>query len=382
MDYRSALELLGLDASDELTRDRLRRSYLRRLRDCPPERDPDGFRRLREAFESIEPMVRDRAYPVEILYVASDLERAAPRPSTPSPLEPSTPPPPDTPTPTATAEAVAGTDEPPHELTLDALVDELLALLERGQVDPALDLAQRWRDRVFDDHRMIGTGTARRWALTRDLLGVAAALPFSILRAFALGIAANDFAGARPILETYRLRNPRNARDLERHLAKRAKAIYQLVGEMLSDPGPSDPRAGSYRASRLPWTFVLVVIALCTKLAVRCDSPSSSYRPQDIQLSPEALDRLRSQGSPIVLLAHTLERDPQASREQVAAAVAIALAARRSDCRALDQAVAQLWSAANREPAGPTGPVDDLILQISRGVAAQCPDVTGTGSQR
>jgi hypothetical protein len=55
---RAALELLGLDPGEPLTHDRLRRAYLRRLRAYPPERDPDGFRRLREAFEQLEPLAR------------------------------------------------------------------------------------------------------------------------------------------------------------------------------------------------------------------------------------------------------------------------------------------------------------------------------------
>src|SRR4051794_35246476 len=52
------LALLGLAAGEPVTHDQVRRAYLRRLRLHPPERDPVGFRRLREAFERLEPWAR------------------------------------------------------------------------------------------------------------------------------------------------------------------------------------------------------------------------------------------------------------------------------------------------------------------------------------
>jgi hypothetical protein len=440
MDYRSALELLGLDANEELTRDRLRRTYLRRLRDYPPERDPAGFRRLREAFERLEPMVRELASPVEILHLhlplvfepapltaapPPPLTAAPPPPIAPAPPPPiapappppitaappppitaappppiaAAPPPPIAPAPpeapplpvgapelaTASPEHVAEPGEPPEDMTLDALVDELLAMLERGSVDPALELAERWRERSIDDHRMTGAGTARRWALTRDLLGVAVVLPSSILRALAHAIAVNDFDTARSTLGGYRMQNPDNARDLDRHLFKRAKTIYQLVGGVLSRSARARaqpdrrPEPVADRRSKLPWTLVFIALAMSVRLAATCDTSTSTWkpRPHDIQLSPGVMERLRSAAPPLMQLAQTLEHDPEASREQVAAAVAVALAARRPDCRALEAAVARLWDAAGGGPPGHTSRLDLLILQISRGVAAQCGDGSG-----
>jgi hypothetical protein len=434
MDYRTALELLGLDASEELTRDRLRRTYLRRLRDYPPERDPEGFRRLREAFERLEPMVRDVALPVEILRLPRAFEppmttsiaeapnspiAAAPfappgpiaplTPEAPAPVEATTPP--AAPEPpqfvvmaeqaTESPEHLAEPGEPPEDMTLDALVDQLLEMLERGSVTPASELAERWRERSIDDHRMTGAGTARRWALTRDLLGVAVVLPSSILRALAHAIAANDFDTARPVLELYRMHNPDSARDLDRHLFKRAKTIYQLVGGVLSrsawEQPDRRPEPQAARRSRLPWTLIGVAVVLF-RLAATCDTSTSTPRPHDIQLSPgvmerlrsqarpndiqlppAVMERLRSQGPPLVQLAHRLEHDPQASRDQVAAAVAIAGAAQRSDCRALEDAAAQLWDAVGDSP-GHTSRLDLLILQISRGVVARCGGGSGVNT--
>jgi hypothetical protein len=54
MDLTAALELLAIDRDEPLTADRVRRAYLRQLRRFPPERDPEGFQRLREALAIVE----------------------------------------------------------------------------------------------------------------------------------------------------------------------------------------------------------------------------------------------------------------------------------------------------------------------------------------
>ncbi|MCA9699641.1 MAG: J domain-containing protein [Myxococcales bacterium] len=52
MDRDEALSLLGVDAgADPRT---VKRAYLRRLKKTKPERDPEGFKRLREAYELLE----------------------------------------------------------------------------------------------------------------------------------------------------------------------------------------------------------------------------------------------------------------------------------------------------------------------------------------
>jgi hypothetical protein len=516
MDYWSALEMLGLEASEDLTRDRLRRSYLRRLRNYPPERDPAGFRRLREALELLEPLVALEApppsapgrstfgepasaspvaFPVVVLAGASVAApsttpssaadpvtsspvaaatttsaptttdpltsssaaaastsapctadpltgspvAAAARTSAPTSTDPLTGSPvaaaastsapstapastadpvtsspvaaaastsapssiadPVTSSPAAAAasiaapsaapeiaaaasERLAGAGEAAQDLTLDALIDQLLAMLERAGADPALELAQRWRERVIDDHRMTSAGTAQRWALTRDLLAVAVALPSPILRALARAIAANDVAAARPALEVYRTRNPDQARDLERHLRKRAPTVHQFVAGALDDPWAlAEPRQPPRpeRWGRAPWMAVIAVVLFAGRLAATCGPPTPAIHSQDIMLSPTAVERLRGLGTtPIIRLAQALERDPHASSAQIAAAVSISLAARRASCPALEAGLAQLWSAAGSAPPGQTATVDDLMLQISHQVTAQC----GDGSAR
>jgi hypothetical protein len=49
--FEQALELLGI--GPDAGRDGARRAYLRRLKRCKPERDPEGFMRLRRAYELV-----------------------------------------------------------------------------------------------------------------------------------------------------------------------------------------------------------------------------------------------------------------------------------------------------------------------------------------
>ncbi|MFZ5891475.1 MAG: J domain-containing protein [Myxococcota bacterium] len=49
-----ALELLGIGSLDDLSRDELRRAYLRAVKAHPPERDADGFREVREGYELLQ----------------------------------------------------------------------------------------------------------------------------------------------------------------------------------------------------------------------------------------------------------------------------------------------------------------------------------------
>jgi hypothetical protein len=48
---RAACDTLGLDIEAQEDEAMLRRSYRAALRAHPPDRDPDGFRRIREAYE-------------------------------------------------------------------------------------------------------------------------------------------------------------------------------------------------------------------------------------------------------------------------------------------------------------------------------------------
>jgi hypothetical protein len=325
VDRRAALELLALGNGEPLTHNQLRRAYLRRLRDYPPERDPEGFRRLREAFEMLEPMVRVHEWlaahaPVSEPSTSTSDAASADQPvgagaeaSAPHPLPdaPGTPvqlaaateaPLPDAPPssgslPTAQdsepAPAPAWHEDPEPEMTLEALNDQILDLFERGETEEALALAHRWGDQGLDDHRRISTYVARRWALTRELLNVAVALPDSILRALAHGIATNDVASACPEIQRYQVLRPDRTRDLARHLYKRARNLHTLVASALLPPEQAHGARGQDRARRssrgnrgFAWPVMVVALAFI-RLLGHCDSSPSPALYEHLQDEPQ-----------------------------------------------------------------------------------------------
>ena len=297
MDYWSALEVLGLEDDDELDREQVRRTYMRRLREHPPERDPEGFRLLREAYESVRNIVPDaprvaKEEPAKIVIVEAPATETVDTPASDSP-----------PSANGTSYSLKGDaivkddlrvddiDELPDDddeidddddeidddddepddidddeiddddasyehrpidvdelgrptMSLSTLVDKLLVLLQHEEVDEALALEREWRAHGdTDDHRQANAYIALKWALTRELLAVAGNLPAPVTRALAKGIDGSDFAPIRPELERYRHTNPHQAEDANVVLATRANDIYQQIkGTLYVAPAPRPPQ--------------------------------------------------------------------------------------------------------------------------------------------
>lgn len=394
-DRRAALELLGLETGEPITHDRLRRAYLRRLRAHPPERDPEGFRQLREAFEALEPLARMHDYvrataaeraqsgavadaeeperseaspdddddeedeasgptgPIVVQLANGELvelrpaqrtrppggtwpvsahadapDRAAGTSSTAGSATADVERPGDAAgrrdAPTGKSSEAAGAsgagevhrdrtvdrkspgagesfdaDEPsdaeqlpddsPYRrsgrpiderlvdppTTLREVTDEILALLQGGRLDAALDVADRWSRSTLDDHREVSPGDAQCWALTRELLDVAPAVPESLRRAIARAIAAGDLSMACPAAEGLQARHPAQANDLARHLAKRATSLHKVLGQPLQGaPVLGETLERSTRSSRAPiWVAVLIISAL-VRAAGSCEDHS------------------------------------------------------------------------------------------------------------
>jgi hypothetical protein len=418
--------LLGLQTGEPITHDRLRRAYLRRLRAHPPERDPEGFRQLREAFEALEPLARMHDYvraaaaeraqsgaaadadePERSEASPDDDEDEASGPAGPILVQvangelvelrpaPRTRPPgwtrpvsahADAPDRAAGTSSTAGSatadverpgdaagrrgaptgkssdaagasragevhdradrrspdadesfdadessdaDEPfdadessdadqlpddsPYRrsgrpiderimdppTTLREVTDEILALLQAGRLDAALDIAERWSRSTLDDHREVSPNDAQCWALTRELLDVAPAVPESLRRAIARGIAAGDLTMACPAAEGLQARHPAQANDLARHLAKRATSLHKVLGQPLQGaPVLGETLERSTRSSRAPiWIAVLILSAL-VRAAGSCEehsrTPSFDYSPRP-QVPIEYMPRPPSQ---------------------------------------------------------------------------------------
>jgi hypothetical protein len=64
MNEEEARGLLGFEQGT--AHDQLRRAYLRAVKKHPPERDPDGFRRVREAYELLDHLEADEAFTMHV----------------------------------------------------------------------------------------------------------------------------------------------------------------------------------------------------------------------------------------------------------------------------------------------------------------------------
>jgi len=275
--FRDALEVMGLEDVEAMTPDQLRRAYLRRLRLHPPERDPDGFARLRAGFELLQRAVASRAalaaaglrlvetddglgvvpedeaaWSAAVEEVEAAADEAAPDPP-PEPAadddiraegddgaadedvraeaEPDA----------ADGEPAVDGVPPLDEMTMAELVDLLVELLQERAVDEAVDLERAWREEHDgDDCLRVDQHDSMRWLLARELVGVAGELPPPVLGALADGLAAGDLGTARARLEGFKSRASWASASASALLERRAPTIFPFVRGTLAAPPRAD----------------------------------------------------------------------------------------------------------------------------------------------
>lgn len=169
MTRTDALAVLGLRADMDLTADVVRRAYLRRLAEHPPERDAVGFRRIRQAFELLR---TDDDHDLPEDDADHHMSAAADR---------------------------APAAEPP---TLDALVERLLRHLEANHVDDAMLDHARHGELAHAGADVAAHATLQYMAI-RELLEVRERLPPTSVPAVAASIRAFDFTSELSPLQAY-----------------------------------------------------------------------------------------------------------------------------------------------------------------------------------
>lgn len=337
-DRREAMEILGLEPGVMVTRDRVRRAYLEKLRVHSPERDPEGFRQLQEAYETFEKM----ADLLEQALATGALgQHAGERVAEVPPAEP--PPPAELPTarvirttravplarkapasrdPAGAARSARSGGRADEPDSLGAVTDEILVLLHNGKVDAAVDLSDRWNRTALDDHREVSRYAATRWALSRELLEIASELPRSLRSAIALGIASDQLSSAEPSFERLHAKDPQRMRDIAAHMARRAPRLYHVFSAVFQrrEQAVLDQRQKASVASpgRL-FMWLCIAAALAISRASSCERASTFDRhrftppPTQRRLDPAIEQLLRSQPRP-TLPSPPIRSDAPASR--------------------------------------------------------------------
>jgi hypothetical protein len=318
-----AMEVLGL--SGEPTPVEVRRAYLRQVKAHPPERDPEGFRRVREAFELLQggyvaPLVGERfthspaveapvaeALGAEALGAqasaetkvepAADSDAAPPSDATVESLRA----PPAALLPQATQEqvellkAALGNDDPaaaaeamtwlyrrpalesaPVASRLLAL-QTVVALVQRGRFKPARTLLEALEHFVALNPQPGGFGPelGARWKLASELLGVSQ-LDSRLARALAAGLHEGDLSiaanAASAAFDDY-------GRELERHMLENAPTLWGQVAPLIrTAPQPEPPpnfKVGGWQG----WILMVIAINVFRLCISAADSSPTPYHP-------------------------------------------------------------------------------------------------------
>lgn len=325
-----ALGELGLSEITDASE--VRKAYLRLLKTRKPEVDPEGFMRLREAFELVNTMLRVGVFQaLRSREAETAKDKEAPplqvnteQPSTPSEGSASEPvvalnPGPD-PAPSADTQAEDGPPEPVHEqeaasgpswsLTLDKpkeaaatlcsmlayakdgrevppqlpflTIDVLLRLHLTGSLKTARSLLEAFEEwlLVTASETRFSPVMAIRWAMLRELWAVRHELPLEVRAPIARGIASGDFKATRVELARFRRQEPdtaeRAALALRVHAQVLSPRVVSALDSVRSEPdaGPS-PAPQRARAGASPWWMIFIAVQVLLGIG-RCASQSSS----------------------------------------------------------------------------------------------------------
>jgi hypothetical protein len=297
MDVERARAELGLDV--EFTREQLRRAYLRAVRKHPPERDPDGFQRVRAANELLQLVAKHGAAP--------SLISEPPPPSqpeqAPSPPEPGADtkneaaaeakPPPQIPRltgedPVADARAlIAGLElsslvPPPPYLCLIVV----LQLVAAGKNKLAGELWESFDRRATLEGwgaREIPPELAGRWQIVRETIELTTRVPKPMTRALARAtLDGKYFAAASAVEDALLLEGA----GLQQVFSKRAPVLYAAVWPAVDAgrvTGTSSPRTVDFRRPQIPWFAALLAATTLIRL---CAGSLSSSSPSTTHDSP------------------------------------------------------------------------------------------------
>jgi hypothetical protein len=342
MTVDEALEVLGTPGLQDLTPEALRRAYLRKLRDHSPERDPQGFARLRSSYELLRSFV-----------VAVERLRE----------------------PAIAAEPEIAIEPPPVSLAcapmialpqLDDVIREGCARLARGDVAGARGVVEEGRA-IADEVGVPATDTLTRWVQVRELLDVAEFLARPVREALSRAIPTGDFAAAREELRGFRRANRFAADEADAMLEHRARSLHAAVAASLGGRPPVWARVvRRYRAfdvrfrawnrrARRSWWYWTAVIAIVAVIAILAPPDHRHDARESLGAIEDLSTWVLADGGPRRVDAAQMVRD----------------AARSRDCVGLRRGALTLGASVDSST---PDDMRDVIGRIRDRVATICPD--------
>jgi hypothetical protein len=321
----AALEVLGLSGLPE--DGEIRRAYLRKVKEHPPERDADGFRRVREAYDFLKgnpwmlaqrlraaapsPAPVVEAPVVEAPVVAAPVVEA-PEVSFPPfvraqidavnrGLEDDDP--------ATAAEAMIelyqrpvleGAPTPPPILALRTYI----VLVERGRLKLAKSLLAAFEHHMDVQQTPLGGGgeIGARWKLAREVQATLE-LDQPLGRAVATGLRSGQlFTAADAVAAAYN----RHYRELERHMVKHAPTLWSSLAPLMQVAPRAEAASSSsgFRVGTWPVGLIAVVLLNLVRLCAGHESkpsPTSYYEPPPIRATASPLvTALPTTSSPLV----------------------------------------------------------------------------------
>ncbi|MFO0554290.1 MAG: J domain-containing protein [Polyangiaceae bacterium] len=412
MTFAEAVACLGLE--EPFSQADARRAYLRLLKRHKPESDPQGFMRVREAYDIVNDVARDEARDE-----APDegFAQPAPEPPAPAPEAPATEPQPPAPEPTAPEPAAPESPaaEPPRAgkpLTPKQAAKVLRKMLDQARLDataptPPVDAAvitllallqkpehERQASRLYEairqyaEHAHVGRVLSPpgliAWGLTQSLWENRSAIPANLRPPLARAIRAGRPDLAANWLIDFATNEPLRARQLHEELTREAPQLAQLFGQWLLPPRanpPTKPRGTPVRY----WPLYLVFIGLSRVLASAGNCSSPSYRPTP-QFSADQRPRpsptpLRwpsvppeTPKTPIQELAQTTENMHLPELSGAISALDAALA--RNDCSAATEHARRIASLANGLTEQQAKSIENELDYLRVLVIQSCPPVS------
>jgi hypothetical protein len=324
------------------TPDEVRRAYLRLVKKRKPESDPDGFRRLREAYELLRHIGQAGAGVWVRTGAGAVIRVPAPetRPPSRPPQAEAAPAPDPVPvevdaTPNLVAQSVRlvaqdklveaaetlmrlydaarvdTTIATPHP---GLTVDLLLRLHERDAVETAAALQdgfKRWLDTTGDEVHLVREALAARWAVCVELSRLPRTLSPEVRAVMARTALTGNFDAALRQLHDLRATNAFKARADADLLRARPGGLGVQLANALARPVRQETKRSSVR----PWAIIAPILFALSGLG-RTMSCSSSSTPEDVpaavsQFQTESI-RLRQHLVPVRDAAKSLAEDAAA----------------------------------------------------------------------